>query len=217
VVGGSFYCSLLPPGTAHFATCFNSIQWLDQLPPVPMHDGIAYRRPHPGRPELSVSPNAASAFMRQAEQDLEQFLESRAEELVAGGKLLLASPGDTDEARVSDGLADLLNDACLDLVAARRLKRPEYERLTMPCYFRTVDELLAPLEQEDSPVRGVFAVDSVGALEVPTPFIVEFRRSGDVAAYARAYTGFVRAITEPVVRAVLNRPEGQAATVEALY
>jgi hypothetical protein len=216
-VGGSFYGPLLPPGTVHLATCFNAILWLDQLPEVPFPDSVAYRRPHPPRPGLAVSPEATAAFSRQAEQDLARFLECRARELVPGGKLLLASPGDTDQARVCDGLFDLLNDACLDLVAAGRLEREEYERLTMPCYYRTVAELLAPLEREDSPVRGAFAVDRAEALEVPTPYIVEFRRDGDVAAYAGAYTGFLRAISEPVVRAALNRPEGEAVTVERLY
>jgi hypothetical protein len=216
-VGGSFYGPLRPPGTVHLATCFNSIQWLDQLPPVPLTDGVAYRRPHPPRPGLVVSPEATAAFSRQAEQDLVRFLECRAEELVPGGKLLLASPGDTDQARVGDGVADVLNDACLDLVAAGQLRREQYERLTMPVYFRTVAELLAPLEREGSPVRGAYTVDRAEALEVPTPFVAEFRDGGDVATYAAAYTGFLRALSEPVVRAAVNQPQGDAATVESLY
>jgi hypothetical protein len=216
-VGGSFYGPLLLPGTVHLATSFNAILWLDQLPAVPVPDFVAYRRPHPPRQGLAASPEVTAAFRRQAEQDLVRFLECRARELVPGGKLLLASPGDTNQARVGDGVFDVLNDACLDLVAAGRLEREEYERLTMPCYYRTVAELLAPLEREDSPVRGAFAVDRAQALEVPTPFSVEFRRGGDVAAYARAYTGFLRAISEPVVRAALNQPQEEAATVESLY
>jgi hypothetical protein len=216
-VGGSFYGPLLPPGTVHLATCFNSIQWLDRLPAVPVPDSVGYRRPHPPRPSLAVSPEATAAFMRQAEQDLERFLESRARELVPGGKLLLAGPGDTDEARVSDGILDVLNDSCLDLIATGCLAQEEYERLTMPCYFRTVAELVSLLERKDSLVGGAFAVERAEALEIPTPFIVAFRRDGDVAAYAGAYTGFMRAITEPVVQAALDQRPGAAATVDCLY
>jgi gibberellin A4 carboxyl methyltransferase len=216
-VGGSFYGPLLPPGTVHLATCFNAIHWLDRLPAVPLTDAVVYRRPHPHRPGLAVSPEATAAFTRQAEQDLVRFLECRARELVPGAKLLLAGPGDTDQARLCDGLYDVLNDACLDLVAAGQLEREGYERLTMPCYYRTVAELLAPLERDGSPVRGAFAVDRAETLEVPTPFLVEFRRGGDVAAYAGAYTGFLRAVSEPVVRAALDQPEGEAGTVESLY
>src|SRR5262245_51984867 len=39
-VGGSFYGQLLPQGTVHLATCFNSIQWLDRLPAVPLPDDV---------------------------------------------------------------------------------------------------------------------------------------------------------------------------------
>jgi hypothetical protein len=216
-VGGSFYGPLLPPGTVHLATSFNSILWLDQLTPIPLPDRVAYRRPHPPRPGFTVLPEVTAAFKGQAEQDLDRFLECRARELVPGGKLLLASPGDTDQACVSDGLYDVLNDACLDLVAAGRLEREQYERLTMPIYCRTVAELLAPLERENSPVRGAFAVDRAEALEVPTPFFVEFRRGDDTAAYADAYTGFLRAISEPVVRAAFNQSERETVTVDTLY
>jgi hypothetical protein len=216
-VSGSFYDPLVPPGSVHLATSFNSILWLDQLPSVAVSDFVAYRRPHPLRPGLTPSPETTAAFTRQAEQDLVRFLACRASELVPGGKLLLASPGDTDEARVSDGFSDLLNDACLDLVADGCLSRGEYERLTMPVYFRTLAELLAPLGQPGSPVYGAFTVDRAQSLEVSTPFVAEFRRGGDVGAYAGAYTGFVRAISEPVVRSSLNQNGTAAVTVERLY
>jgi hypothetical protein len=215
-VGGSFYNPLLPPGTVHLATSFNALHWLDLLPEVALPDCVGYRRPYPPRPGLAVSPEAEAAFSRQAEHDLARFLEWRARELVPGGKLLLACPGATHEACIADGILDLLNDSCLDLVAAGWLARQEYERLTMPCYWRTVGELLAPLEREDSPVRGAFRVDRAAALEVPTPFFAALRR-GDVVAYAEAYTGFLRAVSEPVVRAVLEQPQGKIGTVERLY
>jgi len=216
-VGGSFYGPLLPPGTVHLATSFNSILWLDTLPAVRVSEFVAYRRQLPSRKGPAPPPEIADAFQRQAEQDLVRFLECRARELVPGGKLLLATPGDTDQARVSDGIYDVLNDACLDLVAAGRLERDEYERLTMPVYFRTIAELLEPLERDDSPVRTAFGIDRAEALEVSTPFFIEFQRSGDTEAYARAYTGFLRAISEPVVKAALDQPAGKAAMVDSLY
>jgi hypothetical protein len=217
VVGGSFYGPLLPPGTVHLATCFNAIQWLDKLPEVPLPDSVGYCRPHAGRQGPAASSEATAAFTRQGERDLVRFLECRADELVPEGNLLLASPGDSEEAQVGDGLIEVLNDACLDLVAAGRLERTQSERLTMPVYCRTVAELLAPLERQDSSVRGAFAVDRAGVQEVATPFSVAFRRDGNAAAYADAYTGFPRAITEPVVRAALDHAAREAVIVESLY
>jgi hypothetical protein len=216
-VGGSFYYPLLPPGTVHVATSFNSIHWLDRLPDVSVPDFVAYRRPQPHRESRAASPEVTNAFKRQADNDLVRFLDCRANELVPGGKLLLAAPGDSLGSNVGNGFADVLNDACLDLVACDCLQRNEYERLTLPCYFRTVTELLAPLEQEGSPVKGAFSVDRAEALDVQTPFFMEFQDGGDVLTYADAYTGFMRAVTEPVVKAALKRRGADAETVERLY
>jgi hypothetical protein len=214
VVGGSFYGPLLPPGTVHLATSFNAIHWLDQLPAVPVRDFVVHRRPLVGRTE---SPETAAAFQLQAELDLVRFLQCRARELVPGGKLLLATPGATDEDCVGTGLFELLNDACRDLVDAGWLDPERYERLTVPVYFRTVAELRAPLERADSPVRGAFVVERAEAREAPVPFVIKFRSAGDVAAYAGAYTGFLRAISEPVVRAALDRVERVTETIDLLY
>jgi gibberellin A4 carboxyl methyltransferase len=214
---GSFYEPLLPPCSVHFAMCFNALLWLDKLPDVPVPDFVVYRRPHPPRPGLHVPPETTDAFARQADNDLVQFLKCRADELMPGGKLLIVSPGDAAEHRLCDGLYDLLNDACLDLVAAGRLPRERYERFTMPLYFRTVAETLAPLERPGSPVQGAFTVDRAETLEVPTPFLIEFDRSGDATKLADDYTGFLRAFSEPVARAALVGEEGDDTIIDELY
>lgn len=214
---GSFYESLVPPNSIHFAMAFNALLWLDHLPDAPVLDAVVYRRPHPPRSDRNMPPETVVAFTQQAELDLTRFLEGRAREMAPGGKLLVVSPGDDDKNSVSDGLYDVLNDACLDLIAAGRLERTRYERFTMPLYFRTVAETLAPLEREDSPVKDVFAVDRAETLEVPTPFLVEFDRTGDADALADAYTGFLRAFSEPVARATLVGTDGDAALMDELY
>jgi hypothetical protein len=216
-VAGSFYEPVMPPRSVHFVMCFNALLWLDALPPAAVPDFVAYRRPHPPRPDLHVPPERADAFAVQANRDLVHFLQSRASELVPGGKLLIVSPGDSEEQRVADGLYDVLNDACLDLVAAGRLDRQCYERFTMPLYFRTIAETLAPLEREGSPVKNAFTVDRAETLEVPTPFLVEFDRSGDAAKLADDYTGFLRAFSEPVAHAALVGEDGDETILDELY
>jgi gibberellin A4 carboxyl methyltransferase len=216
-VAGSFYEQLVPSSSVHFALAFNAILWLDRLPEPPVSDFVVYRRPHPPRPGLHVSPELAAAFADQANRDLVRFLESRARELAPGGKLLIVSPGDSTDRRLADGLYDVLNDACLDLIEAGRLPRDRYERFTMPLYFRTVAETLKPLKAEDSPVRGAFSVDRAETLETPTPFILQFDRDGDAVKYAEEYTGFLRAFSEPVARAALVHDEEDDGVIDALY
>jgi hypothetical protein len=216
-VAGSFYDSLVPPNSVHFAMAFNAILWLDRLPKSPIPDFVVYRRPHPPLPGLQVSPETAAAFSQKAGQDLVRFLEKRAQELVKGGKLLLVTPGDTEAQRIADGLYDALNDACLDLIAAGRLQRERYERFTMPIYFRTLAEMLAPLERESSPIKGNFTVDRAETLEVPTPFFIAFDQSRDAAKLAEDYTGFLRAFSEPVARSALSGNESDVGIIEELY
>jgi hypothetical protein len=62
-----------------------------------------------------------------------------------------------------------------------------------------------------------FTVERAKGLEAPTPFVVAFRRGGDGAAYAGAYTGFLRAFSEPVGRAAFHQPDGDVEAVECLY
>ncbi len=216
-VAGSFYEPLRPPGTVHLATAFNALLWLDQLPAVPVQDFVSYRRPHPPRPGLDVPPETVAAFTRRAEEDLLRFLRCCAEELTPGGKLLIVTPGDDAEHRLCDGLYDVLNDACLDLIAAGRVDRERHARFTMPVYFRTLPEMLAPLEQTSSPVQGLFAIDRAETLEVPTPFLVQFDKTGDAAVLAEAYTGFLRAFSEPIARPALVGKDGDPAIIEELY
>lgn len=215
--GGSFYDQLVPSATVHFATSFSAVLWLDHLPKVGIPDFICYRRPHPPKAGLSVPDSVARAFKQQAEQDLMRFLEARARELRPGGKLLIVTPGDASEQRICDGLYDALNDACVDLVASGRVARAQYEQLTIPVYFRTLDELRAPFEGASSPVRQLFRIDRAETLEVPTPFIAAYRQGGPVTTFADQFTGFLRAFSEPVVHAALAKDESDRVIVDELY
>src|SRR5262249_26833521 len=191
------------------APSLNALLWLDQLPAVAVPDFVCYRRPHPPKAGLSVPANVIAAFRQQAEQDLVHFLEARARELVPGGKLLIVTPGDAPEQRICDGLYDVLNDACVDLVASGRVARARYERLTMPLYFRTLTELRAPFNDAASPVHDLFRIDRAETLEVPTPFIKAYQQGGPVTTFAEDFTGFLRAFSEPLAQAALTAGASQ--------
>src|SRR5262249_4128859 len=102
--------------------------------------------------------------------------------------------------RACDGLYDVVNDALLDLVDARRLRRESYERLVFPIYFRTAEELAAPVAGANPGLAELFRLDRSGSMEVTVPFNQRLELTGDVPAYAREFTGFLRAFTEPIIR-----------------
>jgi hypothetical protein len=215
-VGGSFYTTLLPPGTVHLGVTFNAVVWLDRLPAMPFPEFIVYMGPRSHRPDVQIRAAAVEAFSRQAEHDLVQFLECRAAEIVPGGRLLVAQPARDDERAIGQGLYDLLHDACLELVRDKRLDAEAYQRVTMPIYFRSLDEMLAPVDAARGRLRDRFTVDRAEIERFPTPFGAAYVRTGDLDAYVDAYVGFAQAFTEPILRAGLATAHGPQ-IVPAIY
>jgi gibberellin A4 carboxyl methyltransferase len=200
---GSFYGPVLPPRSVSFGLSFYAILWLDRRPAVSVPGFVGYMR---------STPEAARAFAEQAERDLTRFLECRAAELVPGGKLLLVAPGQVGMARASDGLYDVLDDACRDLMAAGRIDPDRYERFAFPVYFRSQEETCRLLDRPESR----FYVERSAAFEAPMPIVEQYRHSGDVDRYATDYTNFLRAFSEPVI--VAGMADARDATfAEAFY
>lgn len=216
IAGGSFYGPLLPPATVHLGLSFNSVCWLDVLPAVPLPEFIIYPGPRPHRPDVHVSPAAVAAFSAQAASDLRRFLECRAAEMASGARLMLAVPGRNTQHWTGGGIYDVLHDACIDLIRAGKIDRAAYERTVMPVYFRTLEEMLAPLEGSDAPLAAVFTVEKAKCMESPTSFVVDYQRSGDLARYVEEYIGFVQAFSEPVIRAGLESTSSPEA-ISAIY
>lgn len=206
--GGSFYGPVLAPGTVQFGMSFLAVEWMDKLPDVAVPDSIAYMQ---GRPE------AQQAFARQAADDMRRFYEARAAELAPRGAFLILIPGSDGRRRCSDGLYDVFDDAARDLVDAGKISRGRYEEFVMPVYFRTLDELIAPIADAASPLHRVLTVDRAETLEMPTPFEDAFRETGDVETYATQYTGFLRAFSEPVAASGLLEPGQDRLVIDEMY
>lgn len=205
---GSFFEPMLAPRSVSIAMSFSAVQWMDRIPDVPVPEFIGY---------MKGSPEARDTYSRQADREMTRFLEARAFELAPGGKLLVIMPGSDGAWRCGDGIYDVLDDAARDLVAAQRLSRRSLENLVVPIYFRTLEEMMAPLTRAGSPVNGAFRIDRAETLELPAPFEDELRRTGDVTAYAATYTGFVRAFSEPVVAGALVEPGQDRSIIDELY
>jgi hypothetical protein len=215
-IAGSAYKPVVPPRSLHVATSFNMIGWLDARPAARLPSYILPMGPSASSERASVSEAEREPFRLQAAADLRGFYRARAEELVPGGKLLLQVFGRDDVRSASDGIYDVLSDALLDLVVDGVLPRQVYDDLVFPVYFRTVRELTAPVEA-DGELAGAFRVEQADTREVGVPFNEERERTGDIAAWARGYTGFLRAFTEPVLAVTIPETSAAFGTVEEVY
>jgi SAM dependent carboxyl methyltransferase len=201
LAGGSMFDQLLPPCSTHVATTFNAIGFLSRRPVERLPGYILANGPSRERGVGYVDGADRDAFAAQAMADVESFLRARAVEMTPGGQLLIEVFGAGEVGRTCDGIYDVLNDALLEVLAAGRIDRDAYDAYYQPVYLRTLDELIQPVAIPDAPLAAAFRLDRAETYEVPVPFVEDFRLGGEVVTYARAYTNFFRAFTEPVLRA----------------
>jgi len=215
-VGGSMFDQLLAPASCDFAATFNAIGFLSRHPLDRLPGYILPNGPSKIRNNGHVSDEDRAAFATQADADIRAFLRARARELRPGGKLVLQVFGSGADARTCDGIYDLLNDVLLDHVASGEFPAEVYERYYQPVYFRTLDELTAPLTHSTE-FETVFRLDRSETYEVPVSFNETFKASGDLDAYADAYVNFFRAFTEAPLRLALREETGAQALIDRIF
>ena len=64
-----------------------------------------------------------------------------------------------------------------------RIGGDEYERYYQPIYFRTLEELVAPVAKTDSSHSSMYRLERTETYEVKTPFVEEYRTTGNARSY----------------------------------
>jgi hypothetical protein len=200
VVAGSMYDQLLPPASISVATTFNAIGYFSRRPLERLPGFIQPNGPSAARNIGTVKAQERAEFAQQATDDVSAFLTARAAELVQGGKLLIEVFGASASRCTGHGIYDALNDAILEVCKTGRVGDDEYERYYQPIYFRTLEELVAPVARPNSSHSSMYRLERSETYEIKTPFVEEYRATTDAGRYARAFTDFFRAFTEPVLR-----------------
>ncbi|XP_004298468.1 PREDICTED: jasmonate O-methyltransferase-like [Fragaria vesca subsp. vesca] len=146
-VPGSFYGPLFPRKSMHFVHSSFSVHWLSQVP-----DGLNNK----GKIYVSkTSPQCVlDAYSMQFQKDFSVFLRSRAQEIVAGGRMVLSFMGRPS----SDPTADegtfyqfeLLGQALMAMVSKGLIEEEKVNSFNIPYYASCVEELELVLEKEGS-------------------------------------------------------------------
>ncbi|MCP4403065.1 MAG: class I SAM-dependent methyltransferase [bacterium] len=215
-IGGTAFDRVVPPRSLHVATTFNAIGFLESLPAAKIPNYILSMTPCGPREGTLVDEAEREPFRLQAARDLRRFYGARAEELISGGKLLVEVFGRDEVHSTSDGIYDVLSDALLDAVEDGMLPRKFYEDLIFPVYFRTIEELVAPIGARKN-LAEAFRIERAQVREVPVPFNVALENTGDVTVWARSYTGFLRAFTEPVLAAAISDESSRSEIIQEIY
>jgi hypothetical protein len=107
------------------------------------------------------------------------------------------------------------------LLEAGAITRAEYDRATFQQHYRTPAECAAPFQDPSSAIsRAGLVLERSFTRVTPCPYAEDFRRTGDGAAFAKAYIPTLRSWSESTFAGALDpaRPLGERqALIDRFY
>lgn len=190
--GTSFYRQGLPSSSLHLGFSATAMHWLSRKP-GDISDHVQ---------AVGAQGEERERFRAQSEADWEAILLCRARELVPGGWFVFVNfcvdeqgrcLGNTGGVNMFDTFRDLWRRFVDDGVITAN----EYATMTLPQYYRTVEEFRAPFDDKASAVsRAGLRLHRIETRIVPCPFAAEYREHGDAARFAAEYIPTLRTWTE---------------------
>jgi len=194
VSGTTFYKQILPAGTLDIGFSATAMHWLStKVCNISNHVQA-----------VGAEGEELQAFREQAHRDWRQILLHRAAELKPGGKLVLINFGRDEQGRYLGNtggvnMFDTFNEIWLGFLDAGRITRDEYENMTLPQYYNTVEEFSAPLTDPRDPVYlAGLRLEHIDTRVVRCPFAESFAEHGDAARFAEEYIPTIRTWNESI-------------------
>jgi hypothetical protein len=188
----SFYRPVTPRHIVDLGISFAAAQWL--AAPGPSGTGTALYFDQ-------LEGAAAGEMTKQANADLTRFLELRADELAPGGRLIINMMG-IPEGGIAAGhyLWEHVRAICEAMIDEGRLDKTRVDAYVLPVYERTAAEVRKPFAEA---IGQRLILENLDIVPVPNPAKEQYRKDGDAKAFARDFTGFFRAWSEPSLQEAL--------------
>lgn len=206
----SFYEPVVPHRLVDLGLSFAAIQWLAEPGPAGTGSALYFDQ---------LDGRAREQMASRAHADWTRFLARRADELAAGGRMVVDMMGIDSSGIAAGHDAWLLARAIAEeLVDEGILDERRLDAYVLPVYERTLAEVRQPFESEaddasdvegerESAVGRRLALEHVSIVDSEHPAVARHRETGDTAAFAGEFVGFFRAFSEPSLRAALD-PSG---------
>ena len=194
VSGTTFYKQIVPAGTLDIGFSATAMHWLSAKACNISNHVQA----------VGAIGEELDAFRAQAHGDWRQILLHRAREMKPGGKLVLINFAQDEQGRYLGNtgginMFDQFNRIWQDFLEQHRITRAEYENMTLPQYYNTVEEFSAPLQDPDDPVyRAGLRLEHIDTRIVKCPFAESFMQHGDAARFAKEYIPTIRSWNESI-------------------
>ncbi len=198
--GASFYIPVLPACTLDLGFSATAMHWL-RGKPVDITGHVHM---------VGATGDEQQAFEKQARRDWTEILLHRARELKPGGQLVLANFCRDDEGRYLGGttgvnMFDTFNDIWQHFVDDKVITEKEYQSMTLPQYYNTVEEFCAPFQDANSAVsKAGLQMESIETAVVACPFAEDFKTHKDAKQFAEKYVPTIRSWNESTWFAALS-------------
>jgi len=190
----SFYRQILPSNSLNIGFSATAMHWLSQK--------VCNISNHVQA--VGAQGSELQAFRDQAHSDWRQILMHRAKELKPGGKLILINFG-TNEAGQYLGntgginMFDTFNQIWQSFLDQKRIDTQEYENMTLPQYYNSVEEFSAPLVDPGEAVyQAGLRLDHIDTRIVKCPFAEDFRHHRNAERFADEYIPTLRSWNESI-------------------
>ncbi len=196
----SFYNQILPDNSLNLGFSATAMHWLSRKP-CDLSDHVHM---------VGATGDELVRFAKQGKRDWDKILLNRSKELVSGGRLVMVNFGRDEEGRYLGNtfgvnMFDTFNEIWKEFMEGGRISRGEYQRMTLPQYYNTVEEFTQPLTDPISPVyrSGLRMVD-IHTNIVRCPFAEEFKMHGDRERFADEYIPTIRSWNQSIFMGALD-------------
>lgn len=197
-VPGSFYKRLFPARSIDVFYSAFSLHWLSQVPEIVLDKrSTSYNK---GRVYIhGANESVATAYKKQFQTDLAEFLRARSQEMKSGGSMFLVCLGRTSVDPTDQGGAGLLfgthfQDAWDDLVQEGLISSEKRDNFNIPVYAPSLQDFKEVVEAD-----GSFAINKLEVFRGGSPLVVN--QPDDATEVGRALVTSCRSVSGVLVDA----------------
>ncbi|MDP6432397.1 MAG: SAM-dependent methyltransferase, partial [SAR324 cluster bacterium] len=196
----SFYKQIIPDNTLDFGFSATAMHWLSSKP-CDLSDHVHM---------VGAEGEQYLSFSAQGKKDWESILLNRARELRSGGQLVLLNfcrdengkyLGNTTGVNMFTNFADIWQD----FMEQGLIREDEYQKMTLPQYYNTVEEFSAPLKNVENPVyQAGLRLKQIETHITACPFAEAFKEHQDAQRFAEEYIPTIRSWNESIFFGALD-------------